>query len=155
MQVLRYTHAIYFAVTWIFVFIFIRPKRIKELIPIAVLGVVALTIVDVYVTSLNLYQYNKPLFNILGAPLFHLLWGGGAAIVFINYVKPGFTHKFVHVIFFTLITLTLEFASEKAGVAQRLGNYSILHSALLDFGTLVILLWIAEGLYGNRIYSRR
>ena len=155
MQILKYTHLFYFLATWIFVFIFIRPKRIKELIPIAVLGVIALTVVDVYITSLNLYQYNNPLVNVLGAPLFHLLWGGGAGIVYIHYMKPGFTRKFVNVIVFTMITLVLEFISEKAGVAQRLGSYSYLHSALLDFGTLVVLLWVAEGLYGNRIYRRQ
>jgi uncharacterized SAM-binding protein YcdF (DUF218 family) len=153
MQILRYTHLFYFVATWVFVFIFIKPKRIKELIPIAVLGVIALTIVDVYVTSLNLYQYNKPLVNVLGAPLFHLLWGGGAAIVYIHYMKPGFNRKLVNVILFTIITLALEFIAEKAGVSQRLGSYGYLHSALLDFAALVILLWIAEGLYGNRIYK--
>jgi len=155
MQILKYTHLIYFAATWIFVFIFIRPKRIKELIPVAVLGVVALTVVDLYVTSLNLYQYNKPLVNVLGAPLFHLLWGGGAAIVYVHYMRPGFTRKLVNVLLFTMIVLVLEFIAEKAGVAQRLGNYSILHSAVLDFSTLVVLLWVSEGLYGNRIYKRQ
>lgn len=154
MQILKYTHVFYFAVTWVFVFIFIKPKRIKELIPVAVLGVIGLTIVDVYITSLNLYQYNNPVVNVFGAPLFHLLWAGGGGIVFIHYMKPGFTHKFVNVILFTMITLALEFIAEKAGVAQRLGSYTVLHSALLDFGSLVVLLWITEGLYGNRIYKR-
>lgn len=155
MKILEYTHVFYFAVTWIFIFIFLSPKRIKELIPIAVLGFVTLTIVDVYVTSLNLYQYNKPLLNIWGAPLFHLLWGGGAGIVFIHYSRPGFTRKFINVVLFTLITLALEFIAEKAGVAQRLGNFGVLHSVLLDFSSLVVLLWVAEGLYGNRIYKKR
>ncbi len=152
MEFLRYTHLFYFLATWIYVFIFIKPKRIKELIPAAVLGFIVLSTVDFYIVSLGLYQYNKPLFNIFGAPLFHLLWGGGAAIVYIHYMKPGFTRKFVNVILFTMITLAFEFISEKAGVAQRLGNYDFLHSALLDFAALVVLLWIAEGLYGNRIY---
>lgn len=154
MQILHYTHLFYFAFTWIFVFIFIKPKRIKELTPIAVLGVIGLTLVDVYITSLNLYQYNNPVVNVMGAPLFHLLWGGGAAIVYIHYMKPGFTRKLVNVILFTIITLALEFIAEKAGVASRLGSYSVLHSALLDFSTLVVLLWVAEGLYGNRIYNK-
>ena len=153
MQMLRYTHIFYFAFTWIFIFIFIKPSRIKELLPIAVLGVITLTVVDLYVTSLGLYQYNSPVVNILGTPLFHLLWGGGAGIVFIHYMKPGFNHKFINVLFFTMITLVLEFIAEKAGVAQRLGNYSYLHSILLDFAALVILLWVSEGLYGNRIYK--
>jgi hypothetical protein len=153
MGILRYTHVFYFAFTWIFVLIFIKPKRIKELIPIAVLSIIGLTIVDVYITSLDLYRYINPVINVLDAPLFHLLWAGGAGIVFIHYMKPGFSRKLVSVIFFTIVTLVLEFIAEKAGVAERLGNYSILHSAFLDFATLVVLLWISEGLYGNRIYK--
>lgn len=155
MDILRYTHLFYFILTCIFVLIFIKPKRIKVLLPIAIASVLTLTLVDVYIISLNLYQFNKPLFNVLGAPLFHLLWAGAAGIVFINYLKPGFTRKFVMVIFFTTITLILEFIAEKAGVASRLGSFSILHSAFLDFMTLVVLLWISEGLYGNRIFDRK
>lgn len=154
MGILRYTHLFYFVVTWIFVLVVIKPKRIKELIPVAVLGVMILTVFDVYITSLKLYRYINPLVNILGAPLFHLLWGGGAAIVYIHYMRPGFTRKLVNIVLFTMITLSLELGAEKAGVAQRLGEYSFLHSAALDFAALVVLLWISEGLYGNRIYKR-
>lgn len=151
---LRYTHIFYFVITWLFVLIFIGPKRTKELIPVAVLGTVLLTVVDMFVVSLNLYQFNNPVVNVMGAPLFHLLWGGGAAVVFIHYTKPGFTRKLVNVLFFMIITLAFEYAAENAGVSQRLGSYSVLHSALLDFCILVVLLWIAEGLYGNRIYKQ-
>lgn len=154
MGILRYTHIFYFLFTWIFAFIFIRPRRIKELLPVVVMGILVLTAVDLYITSLGLYQFNKPVINILGTPLFHLLWGGAAGIVFIHYMRPGFINKFVNVTFFTIITLVLEFAAEKAGVAQRLGGYSYLHSALLDFSSLVVLLWISEGLYGSRIYKK-
>ncbi len=155
MEVLRYTHVFYFAFTWVYVFIFIKPKRLKELIPMAVLGIIALMTVDMYIISLNLYQFNKPLIPIFGAPIFHLLWAGGAGIVYIHYMRPGFTRKFVNVVMFTIITMALEYIAEQAGVAQRLGGYSYLHSALLDFATLVVILWIAEGLYGDRIYEGR
>ena len=153
MNILRYTHVFYFAFTWLFAFIVIKPKRMKELLPIAVISVLALTLADVYIINLGLYQFNNPLFNVLGAPLFHLLWAGAAGMIFVNYMKPGFSRKFVTVLFFTVITLALEFIAEKAGVSSRLGGYSILYSALLDFATLVILLWISEGLYGKRIYK--
>lgn len=154
MGILRYTHIFYFLFTWIFAFIFVRPKRIKELLPIVILGIIVLTAVDLYITSLGLYQFNKPVVNILGTPLFHLLWGGAAGVVFIHYMRPGFINKFVNVVLFTIITLALEYAAEKAGVAQRLGSYSYLHSAILDFSSLVVLLWISEGLYGSRIYRK-
>ncbi len=152
MDILRYTHVFYFVFTWLFAFIVMKPKRIKELLPIAVISILTLTLVDVYIVSLGLYRFNNPLVNILGAPLFHLLWAGAGGMIFVNYMKTGFTKKFVTVVFFTIITLILEFIAEKAGVASRLGSYDILHSAFLDFASLIMLLWISEGLYGNRIY---
>ncbi len=155
MNILRFTHLFYFAFTWGLVFILIKPKRIVELLPISVLGIITLTIVDIFIITLNLYKFNKPLVNVWGAPLFHLLWAGAAALIFVNYMKQGFNRKIVTIIFFTIVTLILELIAEGAGVATRLGNFTHIHSALLDFATLVVLLWISEGLYGNRIYKNK
>ncbi|MFZ5354097.1 MAG: hypothetical protein ACOZCL_15440 [Bacillota bacterium] len=155
MNVLRFTHVFYFAFTWALVFILIKPKRIIQLLPVAVLGILAITIVDVYIISLGLYKFNNPLANVWGAPLFHLLWAGAAAIILVNYMKEGFNRKAVIILFFTIVTLVLEYIAEAAGVAERLGKYSYIHSGLLDFVTLVVLLWVAEGLYGNRIYLNK
>jgi hypothetical protein len=152
--ILRYTHLFYCIATWLFVLVFIKAKRIKELLPIAVMSMVALMITDEFVVTTGLYKFNNPLIDIMGAPLFHILWGGAAGIVFINYMKPDFTNKFVMVVLFTIITLALEFIAEQAGVATRLGNFDVIHSAFIDSGTLVVLLWISEGLYGDRIYFR-
>jgi hypothetical protein len=153
-EILRYTHVFYFIATCVFVLTFIRFKRIKELLPIAVIAMVALMIIDEFVITTGLYKFNNPLVSIMGAPLFHILWAGAAGIVFINYMKPDFMNKYVLVVLFTIITLALEFIAEQAGVASRLGNYNILHSAIIDLGTLIVLLWISEGLYGDRIYHR-
>lgn len=59
-----------------------------------------------------------------------------------------FSKKFVTIVFFTIVTIVLEFIAEKAGVASRLGSYSAMHSVLLDFAALVVLL---EYIYGIKI----
>lgn len=152
--ILRYTHLFYLIATLSFVFIFIKLELIKELLPIAVIAMISLMLTDEFVVTTGLYKFNNPVIDIMGAPLFHILWGGAAGIVFINYMKPDFTNKFVLIVLFTIITLALEFIAEKAGVASRLGNYSIIHSMFIDSGTLIALIWISEGLYGDRIYGR-
>ena len=154
-NILRYTHLFYCIGTWLFALIVIKPNRIKQLLPIAVMAMIALMITDEFIVTTVLYKFNNPLFNIMGAPLFHILWGGAAGIVFINYMKPGFTNKFVMIVLFTVITLALEFIAEQAGVASRLGDFNIIHSAFIDFLTLIALLWISEGLYGDRIYNKK
>lgn len=55
-------------------------------------------------------------------------------------MRPGFSKKFVTIVFFTIVTIVLEYIAEKAGVASRLGSYSEMHSVLLDFAALVVLL---------------
>lgn len=55
-------------------------------------------------------------------------------------MRPGFSKKFVTIVFFTIVTIVLEYIAEKAGVASRLGSYSAMHSVLLDFAALVVLL---------------
>jgi hypothetical protein len=137
----------------LFAFAVLKPKRIKELVPIAIVSIVILTAVDVYIISLNLYKFINPLVNIFGAPLFHLLWAGAAGMIFVHYTKPGFNKSIISIIFFTIITILLDLIAEKAGVATRLGNFNYIHSFILNFGILVILLWISIGLYGKRIYS--
>lgn len=153
-DIFRYTHLFYCIATWLFVLVFIRIERIKELLPIAIISMLALMITDQFVISTRLYKFNNPLVDVMGAPLFHILWASAAGIVFINYMKPDFTSKFVMIVLFTTITLILEFIAEQAGVATRLGNYNIIHSIFVDSGTLIALLWISEGLYGERIYTR-
>lgn len=155
MNFLRYMHVYYFIVTWLFAFIVIRPKRIKELFPISFISMVILAFVNFYIVTLGLYKYYSPVVNVFGVPGFHIFWGAGAGLIFIHYMKPGFISKFLTVVFFTIVTLALEFIAEKAGVSSRLGDYTVIHSFFLDFSTLVVLLWISEGLYGDRIYKNR
>ena len=65
LNILRYTHIFYFVFTWIYALIFIKPKRMKELFPVAVISMMILFLVDKYIISLGLYQFNNPVVNIL------------------------------------------------------------------------------------------
>lgn len=150
-----YIHIIYAVIVWGFVFVFIKPERIKELMPVSILAAIILFITEYFLISLNLYRFNNPMLSIGDIPLFHLLWGAGSGIVVLNYMKKGFTKKVVLIIFFTIITLIFEYFAESIGAASHLSNFSEIHDAFQDLIILITLVWVSEGLWGNRIYSNK
>lgn len=153
MNITSYIHVIYAVIVWGFALIFIKPKRIKELLPISILAMIILFVAEYFLISLNLYRFNSPMLPIGGIPLFHLIWGAGSGIVVLHYMKKGFTEKVVLIIFFTIVTLAFEYIAESIGAASHLGNFNEIHDAFEDLIILIALVWISEGLWGNRIHS--
>ncbi len=152
-ELLRYTHVFQMILVWAYAFLFVKPKRIKELWPVGLLSLILMLVSDIFLISLGLFQYNKPLIKIFGAPLFHLIWAAGSGIIYIHYSKPSFGKQLLIILLFTIATLAFDYTAQLAGVAQKLNNYTFIHSAFLDFSALIALLWVSEGLLGNRVYS--
>jgi hypothetical protein len=147
-------HIIFAVFVWGFALIFVKPKRIKELIPIAILGFVILFISEEFLITLDLYKFNKPWIPIFGIPLFHLIWGAGSGIVVLHYMRKDFARKIIILLFFTIVTLAFEFVAESVGAATHLGKFTEIHDVFEDFIILVLLVFISEGIWGERIYSK-
>ena len=151
MEFLRYTHVFFMLFVWIYALIFLGPKRVRELLPVGVIALLVLFVIEQFLLTLNLYQFINPLVNIYGTPLYHLIWGAGSGIVYIHYMKRGFSKQVVIVIFFALLTTVIESITEAAGVASHLGGFTEVHEFFIDILALVLLKWISIGLYGGRI----
>jgi hypothetical protein len=145
----------YFALTFVFALAVIGWHRIKELFPISLISIIVVGIVNVMGINLSLFQYNKPFLDIFGIPLFHLLWAGIAGIVFINYMKPNFSHNLSILIYSTILVQGLAYISELSGKFQRLGSYNYYYNSVLDFSSLAIILLLSESLYKYRIYDKQ
>lgn len=155
MEILRYTHVAFMIFVWLYVFIFIKPKRIKDLLPIGLLALIIIFVTEEFLISLGLYQFNKPLINVFGTPFYHLIWSAGSGIIYMNYMKKEFVKQVLVVLLFTLLTLGFEYLAEKAGVASHLDGYKETHQFLVDLAALVILKWVSIGLFGDRIFRER
>ena len=153
MDYARYITVYYFAVTLLYALVVIGWNRIKELLPISLISIIVVGIVSLMGINLRLFQYNVPFLDIFGIPLFHLLWAGIAGIVFIEYMKPRFSHNLLIVIYSTALIQGLAYVSELAGKFQRLGNYNYYYNAVLDFASLAIILLLSESLYKFKIYK--
>lgn len=84
MNIGHYIHVIYSIIVWVAVFILIKPKHLRELLPVALFSVIVLFGAEVYTLTLGLGWFNNPFLPIVGVPLFHLVWGAGSGIIFMN-----------------------------------------------------------------------
>lgn len=152
MNLEKYLYLIYFIISVIVVIVFIKPKRIKELLPVAFLSALLLFSIEILLVKLDLYRFNNPIVSIGGVPLFLLLWGGTSGMVVIQLMKRAFLKKVIIILLLTLAVLGLESFSEFVKAASHLGKFNDVAEAYIDFMTLVLLVWISEGLWGDRIY---
>lgn len=150
-----YFSVFYFVITFIYALVAIGWRRIKELFPVSVISMIVVGIVNIMGINLGLFQYNKPVLDVFGIPLFHLLWAGIAGIIFIEYMKPNFTHNLRMLFYSTALVQALAYISELVGNFQRLGNYNYYYNAILDFASLAIILLVSESLYKYRIYNKK
>ena len=153
MDVARYINIIFAIIVWLAVFILIKPQRIKALLPLGMLAAIVLFGVELYFKSLGLHKYNNPFLPVAGIPLFHLFWGAGSGIIFINYMKREFSKKLIIIMLFTILTGIFAYISDMIGNHANLKGFNDFYHIILNFATLSFLTWASEGLFGKRIYE--
>ena len=155
MNLERYIYLYYCIIAWAVVFIFIKPKRLKVLLPVAVLSGLIVFSVEITLIKLDLYRFNDPIVSIGGVPLFLLLWGAPSGMVILQLMKKEFIKKIFIIILLSFAVLGLESVSEFVGAASHLGIFNNFVEVCIDFLMIVLVVWISEGLWGNKIYSSR
>jgi len=153
MDIAKYINLFYAIIVWVAVFILIRPQRIKSLLPVAFLSAIILFGVELYFKSLGLHKYNNPFLPVAGIPLFHLFWGAGSGMIFVNYMKKEFSKKLIIISFFAILTSAFAYGSDMIGNHVNLKGFNDMYHIILNFFTLSILIWVSEGLFGERIYK--
>lgn len=152
MDLARYINVIFAILVWAAGFIIIKPKKVIELWPIALLAALVLFGTELFFTSLNLYKFNNPFLPIAGIPLFHLIWGAGSGLIFIYFMKKEFGKKLAIILMFTVIVEIFGYFSFQVGNHSMFGNFNRVYHSVEDFIVLSFLVWIAEGMFKKRIY---
>jgi len=156
MGIWKYIYVFYVIIVWSFIFIYFKPSRLKELLPVSLLGILVLFLAEENLVTLGLYNFPNAMFPIFGIPFFHLIWGAGAAIVVMNFIPQAFSKKMFAILVFTAVTMLFEYFPENfANAATHMGNYSVTHDAIQDFLSLFILVTLSEGLFGRCIKRSR
>ncbi len=155
MNFYSYISVYYFLITLLFALIVVGWSRTRELLPVSIISIIIVGIVNVMGINLGLFRYNKPFLDVFGIPLFHLLWAGIAGVVFIEYMKPRFSHNLLILVYSTALVQVLAYISELGGKFQRLGSYNYYYNAVLDFSSLAIILLFSESLYKYKVYNKK
>lgn len=148
----RYIYILYVIITYGAAFILMKPKRIKEMLPIALIGILVLFLTEEYLITLGLYTFPNAILPIFGIPFFHLLWAGAAAMILMNYMPLDYSRKLLVILAFTLLTMIFEYFPEHHDKAQHLGKYSEIHDSIQDFISLILVVTLSEGFFGKRIH---
>lgn len=152
MSIWRYIYVFYVIIVWAVIFVFIKPQRLKALLPVSLLGVLVLFLTEEFLVTAGLYKFSNAFLPVFGIPFFHLLWGAGAAIIVMNFMPQSFIKKLFTILIFTVITMIFEYFPENyANKATHVGKYSEIHDAIQDFLSLLILVTFSEGFFGKRI----
>jgi hypothetical protein len=149
----KWINPIYALLTWVIVFVLIKPKRILELLPVGIIAAILLFAVQLVLISLNLIKFSKGWILVSGIPLLNPLWGAAAGIIVLNYMKEDFSKKTPLILFFSAISEITTYIASQVGNISFIGRYNVFYDYILTFAMLLILTQISEGLYGNRIYK--
>jgi hypothetical protein len=149
----RFIYLFYVIITYGAVFILLKPKRIKEMLPIALVGIIVLFLTEEYLITVGLYKFPNAILPVFGIPLFHLLWAGAAAMIFMNFMPVGFSKKLLVILAFVLLTMIFEYFPEHHDKSLHLGKYSEIHDAIQDFISLILVVWFSEGFFSKRIHQ--
>jgi len=147
-------HIIYAVIVWGFLLIYIKPKRVKELLPVALISTVLLFSVEYFLISLKLYKFINPGISIGGIPIFHLAWGAGGGILVMHFMTKKFIEKVLLIVLFALITDGLERIVEAVGAASHLGKFTDIHEIFIDIIMLSTFVWISDSLWRKKIIPK-
>jgi hypothetical protein len=151
---LRYWESLIFSViVWIAVFLLVDIKRIKELWPVGLVSSALIFFLSLYLSSIGLARFSMGFLPIYGIPFFHLVWTFGAGIILINFMHGDFLKRASLIFFFGVIALALDVFSVAVGGHIHSSNFNFLHSFIFILTRLIVFVWIAEGLFEERIYG--
>ena len=154
MTIVQYVDIIFSIIVWGVAFVLVKPKRVMEILPVSLVAMIILFGVDIFFTTIGLYRFNNPLLPIGGIPFFHLIWSAGGAIVIMHYMKKEFSKKLIMIFLFTIVSGLFGYISESVGGHTHLNNFNEVYNFVLDFVSLSFFIFVSEGLFGEKIYSK-
>lgn len=140
-------------ITWIAVFIFVKPRRIVELLPIGIISMLALFLTELFFTSLHVYGYKDPILPIYGISVAWLILALGSGILLGHFLKPVFIKEVLLIAIFSLLARGMDYLELIYGTHFH-NSLQWYHNLSQNFVILAFVVWMAEGLYYDRIYRR-
>lgn len=141
------------AAIWSAVLLLLKPDRILRLAPVGLWGLAWMLTVESVSRALGYYQFIDGLFMIAGIPLFHYVFGLGAAILIAHFLgaQNDFNSKLLVVFIFVLLDQVAFYGAVTVGILYKSPDFLPLNKIFRDFVTLSFYAFTAEGWFGHRL----
>lgn len=146
-------NVIFAALAWIAMFALIPLKRIKTLYPVGFVAVGLLFAAQYIAISLGLIRYTTAIIFLARIPFFHYVYAFAYGILLIHFMRREWVKKLPVILGFALINLLLTYIIHQQGVVVFDGRYNFFIDLIITFATFCLGVWIAEGLWKDRIYE--
>lgn len=151
--VAEYIALIYALIVWGVVFLTVKPKRIKELLPMAILGGAFVWLANEVLIFLGFEKFYAGVLPVAGVPVGHFLWGAGAGIFTGEHL--GKINKVLMIIILAAVVETLAIISIGIGEMAFINGYSPVYDIVVSAVSLSIFIGISEKFFGNRIHANK
>ncbi|OGO80021.1 MAG: hypothetical protein A2Y21_11530 [Clostridiales bacterium GWC2_40_7] len=147
---LRYYNVFFSIIIWLYAFIVIKPKRIKQLLPVGLISALVLYCTSYFFGTLGAYGFIDPLLPVFGIPFFAIVWAAGIGIVVMYYMPKEFYKKIIVIAIFTVISRFIDYLALLTGYHVHY-NFKWFNVIIQDFTAISFLVFLSEGLFGKRI----
>lgn len=142
----------------ILAFIFLRPRRMKELLPAAIVCTILVLAIEVYVLSLGMYNLESR-YEFLDIPLASYVWTFFGIMIFIGslrWFRDIVGHKFwgelVAAVIFGFIIFGHDMVALHFGALERSPKFTNFHNYINNLRSMMGVVWVAGGLFAHRTY---
>lgn len=147
---LRYYTLFYTIIAAVYIIIFIKPRRIKQLLPVGILSAAVLFCQTIFFEVIGIYGFKDPVLPILGMPFFVIILGFCYGIIVMHHMPGDFHKKLLVIAGFVLVTRLADELALYTGYHIH-NNFHWFNVIIQDFVATSFIVFLAEGIWGKRI----
>lgn len=153
MDLAKYYNPIAAVAVWAAVFLIIKPKRIKRLLPVGIYGLILMLAIELIAKTVGNYKFTTGLVMVAGTPLFHFPFGLGSVLLVAHFLglQKDFNMKLLVILIFAVIDQMVFLGAVLVGNVSVSPHFPPLAKMFRDVMTLSFFAFTAEGWFGRML----
>lgn len=150
---LRYYAGFFTIFAVLYIIIFIKPERIKQMLPVGILSSGVLFCQTLFYEIIGAYGFKNPVLPIAGVPIFVITLGFCYGIIVMHHMPYEFHRKLLTIAVFVVLTRLADMFALYTGYHVHY-NFFWYNVIVQDFVGTSIIVFLAEGVFGKRVQHR-